>query len=147
MRVTLSLGGLRKFDFGNARKRVTEMWEVIYLTFLHKRFLTTPWPERSRTYHHPLLQETKTLLNVVDPRLPNPPGSLRKTHGFTLEIGYGTEALHPKKDRIAAIAGYHQHGTKYLPIREIIVLPDEETQKKLQDAATFIYNRELKRGN
>ena len=147
MRVTLSLGGLQRFNIARAHKRITEMWEVIYLTFLHKRFLTAPWPERKRHYEHPLLMETKTLLNVIDPRLQHPPGSLRETHGLTLEIGYGTDAIHPKKRKtpIAEIAGFHQRGTKHMVMREIIVLPDDETHKKLVDAAEFIYRRELKK--
>jgi len=147
MRVTLSLGGLRLFNLASAHKKITDMWTVIYLTFSHKRFLAgADWPERKHEYAHPLLQETGTLLNVLDPRIENPPGSIRETHKFELEIGYGGDAFHPTKRgrrQIAKIASYHQTGTANMDQRELVVLPDEETHKKMVSAAQFIFQREL----
>lgn len=74
-----------------------------------------------------ILRDTGLLFNTLDPKLKQPglyemPGLNKITIGFSDGIKHtGGSAS------IADIANYHQSGGKYLPKREILVEPDQDT--------------------
>jgi hypothetical protein len=137
---------LAQVNANSSHTRIKEMyknWAAIYRGFIHGRFVNYSggggdWaPLRPRTVkrkgHALILQETRTLINAVDPSMHNAPGSYSRLEGKQFVVGYGGNVIHPttrsggRSFTIEEIAAFHQNGGGNLPKRRIIVGPDKAT--------------------
>jgi len=79
-----------------------------------------------------ILRDKGLLFNVTAPDFTGAPGQLQEDIPFGMRVGFGGPARHPDGTAtIADIAGFHQKGGPHLPIRKIIVPPDDPTQRKM----------------
>ncbi len=82
--------------------------------------------ERSTGYS--IMRDTGTLLGALILPSPQARTTPRRT-SIGVRVGFGGPAKHPEgKTTIAAIAAAHQAGAGNLPVRKIIVPPDEQTK-------------------
>lgn len=121
----------QKVDF--VRQQVYSKWIIRYRAFVQKRFNklsrgSGEWPPL-RYRKGSILRDTNTLFTVMAPTLQAPGGSVNDflSDKSGVEIGYDGNQSHPGGATIAQIAFWHQTGAGNLPIRKIIVPPDNTT--------------------
>lgn len=82
----------------------------------------------SATRSFAILRDTGTLFAALTPAFARKPGQLQEDIPFGVRVGFGGPAKHPEgKTTIAAIAAAHQAGAGPLPVRKIVVPPDQAT--------------------
>jgi hypothetical protein len=126
-------------------------WAVRYRSYLHERFDSNSkgggWPPLAQSTQRrrrgarrgaagprvfSLLRDTGTLFNALTPEFSRKPGQLQEDIPFGVRVGFGGPAKHPKgKASIADVAHFHQIGAGPLPVRKIIVEPDDATVKRM----------------
>lgn len=76
-----------------------------------------------------ILRDTGTLFAALTPAFASKPGQLQEDIPFGVRVGYGGPAGHPgSAATIADIAHFHQIGAGHLPVREIIIPPDDQVK-------------------
>lgn len=76
-----------------------------------------------------ILRDTGTLFAALQPVFAGSPGAIEEHTPFGVMVGYGGTMKHPSGNAtIADIASFHQEGAGNLPVRRIIVPPDDATQ-------------------
>ena len=143
------------------KRRILKRWGEIYRTFLYNRYEREgdgSWPPLAEATirkkgHAVILRDTDTLITVLEPVFNSAPGAIEiiDTNAFSIRIGYGTGALHPKaKTTIAEIASFHQLGTAKMPARPIMIRENYATRKQridyaMQEIAEFLKNKRNRR--
>lgn len=141
-------------------------WSVITRSFLRRRFVEqskggSDWPPLAestiRKRRRPkgkgsatgsnvaVLRDTGILLAALSPQLS--PGGVedRDSSSFTLRVGYGGDAPHPRADMaISSLAKIHHEGGKHLPQRQVVVSPDQATIRKLAEDANKVIRDAVK---
>jgi hypothetical protein len=169
--VDVRVRGLSRFsktvkDRGPHVDRIMKRWSVITRSFLRRRFVEqskggSDWPPLAestiRRRRRPkgkgsaagsnvaVLRDTGILLAALSPQLS--PGGIedRDSGTFTLRVGYGGDAPHPRADMaISSLAKIHHDGGKHLPRRPVVVPPDQATVRKLTEDANKVIREELK---
>lgn len=154
--VTTSIAALKAYagSLDATNQKVYFRWAVRYRSFVQRRFNTFSrgggdWPplaastikkrkpaaKRKGTQSTPkvrvasILRDTNTLYTALTPAIAAPAGSINQllSDGSGIEVGFAGEGTHPGGATIAQIALWHQTGAGNLPVREIIVLPDQKT--------------------
>ena len=87
----------------------------------------TPWPPRKRNYPHPILIKTAHLMHSVVSE--SEPGHVENVGAR--EMYTGTNVFY---------AGFHQFGTKNLPARPFVEVPDHAVDAMEETVANFIIN-------
>jgi hypothetical protein len=75
-----------------------------------------------------ILRDKGILFGALDTAFTNKPGALEESIPFGVRVGYGGSRRHPGgQTTIFDIARFHQEGRGRLPVRRIIVEPDQQT--------------------
>lgn len=130
-------------------KSVFKQWAHRYRTFVQRRFHVFSrgggdWPPLKNERRHKrdsraarrkerkgkkpkrasILIDTATLFRALDPEFRGQPGATEDMRIWSVVVGYGGPAKHPKaKVTIAKLAAWHDQGAGHLPKRQIIVPP------------------------
>jgi len=135
--VTVRLPGLRRFQrqLPERVQRVYVQWNLRYRTYIQRRFNRFSrgggdWPPL-KYRQGSILRDTNTLYTALTPSMTAPSGSISQPGRDGLVIGYGGNASHPGGPTIAQIAKWHHDGAGNLPVRKIIVLPDDRTLRQM----------------
>jgi hypothetical protein len=81
-----------------------------------------------------ILRNLGLLFAALSPEFIRKPGQLQEDIPFGVRVGYGGPGKYPgSKASIADIASFHQEGRGRLPVRKIIVPPDDQTMQKMAD--------------
>lgn len=79
-----------------------------------------------------ILRDTGTLFAALTPAFTKKPGQLQEDIPFGVRVGFGGPAKHPKCNAtISDIARFHQMGVGKLPVREIVVPPDDQLKARM----------------
>lgn len=79
-----------------------------------------------------ILRDTGTLFAALTPAFARKPGQLQEDIPFGVRVGYGGPHKHPGNlASIADIAHFHQIGAGNLPVRKIIVPPDDQLKPNM----------------
>ncbi len=152
--VKVDLRGLKRFQRavsdglrggGGPVHNAIRQWAARYRSFAQQRFDRFSkgggWPalkektinrrrkgKKGRGIGAAILRDTGTLFSALDLQFTQKPGQLQQDIPFGVRVGYGGPARHPKGGAtVADIANFHQTGAGRLPVRKIIVDPDEHT--------------------
>lgn len=107
--------------------KVFKRWAFRYRTFITQRFDRFSggggsWPPKIGG--GPILRETNTLFNAIQPVFSGASGQLEERKGRSIRVGYGGPGKHPKfAGSVATLAEIHQRGLGNVPARKIIVPP------------------------
>lgn len=92
-----------------------------------------------------ILRDTGVLFAALNPRFLDAPGFISEEIPFGVRVGYGGPSRHDTEGgaaTIADIAGFHQTGAGRLPVRKIIVPPDQATIEAMkQDLLRAMFRR------
>lgn len=145
--------GLAGADDSNPIRAALRQWGARFRSFVQERFVKFSrgggdWPplkpatqarrrgaragsKGPRAFS--LLRDTGTLFNALSPTFDVTPGKLQEDIPFGIKVGYGGPARHPKGTAtIADLARFHQTGAGRLPVRKIIVEPDQPTIDRMR---------------
>lgn len=128
-------GDLRHAGNGPVRKAFKQ-WAARYRSFIQERFVLFSrgggdWPplkhprRRGNKDKAAILRDTGTLFAALSPTFQKKPGALQEDIDFGIRIGYGGPGRYANGGAatVADIAGFHQVGAGFLPVRKIIVEP------------------------
>jgi hypothetical protein len=146
--VTVRLDGLKKYRStidsnvkgasGGPIRDAIRQWGARFRSFVQRRFVKYSagggdWPplksKRSRgaLAAAAILRNTGLLFSALLPTFQQAPGQHQKDIPFGVEVGYGGPGSYPSGASIVDIANFHQTGAGFLPVRKIIVRPDQST--------------------
>lgn len=130
-------------------RRAFQDWVTIYARFLTRRFFlfslgAGTWkPLKPETLKRKkkrgllpwILRATDTMFQMFAPQIAAKPGRLSEQIPFGVRVGFGGGMYmrYPDGPRVAEVAMYHQEGAGNLPVRKIIVPPDQPTIKEMRD--------------
>lgn len=140
---------LRLSSNGPIRQALQD-WGVIYAKFLIKRFYAYSmgagnWPKlkpatiarkKRRGLLLWILRATDQMFQAFAPEFANKPGSITQQVPFGVRIGFGGGMRWPHSEAnmtIAELASIHQLGKGRVPVRKIIVPPDQWTVGLMRD--------------
>lgn len=119
-------------------------WAVRTRAYLQQRFDAYSkgggdWPPladstvaRRRQGSDTILRDIGLLYGALEPVFSGAPGALEQRTQFGVRVGFGGNTSHSGGPAtIADIAGYHQTGGGYLPMRRIIVTPTAAVQNAM----------------
>lgn len=129
--VDLSLMDNYEREIPAINRAVFAKWAVRYRSFTQRRWNRfargggdwAPLKYRKGS----ILRDTSTMFAAMAPTITPPAGSVNQFHPDGVVVGFGGGASHPGGPSILQIAIWHQTGAGNNPVREIIVLPDEQT--------------------
>lgn len=160
--VQVKIDGLKKFaqyftsPVADPVRKMYVQWGARMRGFLQERFNTYSrgggdWPDlaastkeqrrgpakhnKGKARKFSILRDTNTLYTALDTTFANAPGAIQEDLENGIRIGFGGAARYQNGKSIATIAdiaGFHQLGMGYNPIRQIIVGPDPQTLQGMQ---------------
>jgi hypothetical protein len=145
VKVNLSLMTKYQREIPSKRGVVLKKWAIRYRAFIQRRWNqysrgAGDWPPL-KYRKGSILRDTNTMFSAMLPVLSPPAGSINNLSSdmMTIDVGFGGSATHPAGVPIAQLALWHQTGAGNLPVREIIVPPDESllAQMKLDMKKEF----------
>lgn len=134
-----------------------KQWAALYRSFSQRRFARFSrgggdWPPlalstqrqrrgarrgRAGSRVFAILRDTGILFAGLDPKVSIRPGQLERRRRLSVQVGYGGSALHSgAKITIARLAEIHDRGLGRVPVRQIIVVPDVITRRRMERSAT-----------
>jgi len=151
--VKINLDGLRRFrslldrdlrgSSNGPIRAAFRQWAARFRSFVQERFVAKgggDWlplsPEtlarrRGGGVDAAILRDTDTLFMAMTPAFGRP-GGIQEDVSYGITVGYGGPARHPKgKATIADIAHFHQSVGGNLPVRKIIVPPNQHVQDQM----------------
>lgn len=139
VRVNLTTMLMYRREIPQRNRAVYSKWVVRYRSFIQRRWNRFSrgggdWP--SLKYRSgSILRDTNTMFAAMTPTLNAPSGSVNEflSDNSGVVVGFGSSAAHPGGPTIMEIAIWHQTGAGNLPVREIIVAPDEETMNAMRN--------------
>ena len=149
-RVVLDLGRLHKLrDFirrrSNAARKVILEWSKLYSGFIQERFVRFSrgggnWPPikpgtAARKGHDDILVDTLLMYEQLDPTIQGFHNVQQGSGPFQATVTFGGNAHYPDGTSVQTVMGYHQTGAGNLPVRRILVPPDNATKKEMGDVA------------
>lgn len=142
---SLFAADMRANGSGQIRKAFKQ-WAARYRSFIQERFDLYSkgggdWPplkharRRGKKDKASILRDTGTLYAALSPTFQKKPGALQEDIDFGIRVGYGGPGRHANggSATVADIAGFHQIGAGYLPVRKIIVEPSADVLAKMAD--------------
>lgn len=121
-----------------------KQWAVRYRASMQERFArlsrgSGEWPrlkhkrKRGAKEAAAVLRDTGLLFAALAPVFANNPGQFEQVKGFGVLVGYGGPGSYPEgQATVYDIAHFHQTGAGFLPVRRIIVSPDEKVVSGMQ---------------
>lgn len=117
-------------------------WAVRYRSFTRERFVSFSrgggdWPplkskrRKGAIGSAALLRDTGLLFGALSPTFSSKPGQLQRDERFGVRVGFGGPGRYPTGVSIVDVAGWHQSGAGNLPVRRIIVSPDDNTVRQM----------------
>ena len=81
-----------------------------------------------------ILRDLGLLFAVLNPVFTGQPGAIEESIPYGVRVGFGGSTAHGNgAATISDIAAYHQEGAGHLPVREIIVTPDNNIQELMSN--------------
>jgi hypothetical protein len=145
--IKVSLSGLKKYGEAVSQmakgggtspivQECLEKWEARWRAYIQARWVKYSkgggdWPPLKKGYRPggSILRDTSTMFNAMSPFM-DAPGKFSKQSGFSVTVGFGGPEPHPRAKNltISQLAEIHQRGLGNVPVREMVVPPDEKTQ-------------------